>query len=119
MTRLRRGTRHIPERVQRARQRLAQQRVEAGLERVRPVICEPARTRIVLALEEGELSVQDLAEIIDRSPTGTSQHLRILRALDLVAGTRRGTAVYYQLKPTRATAHLRGVLEAADEREAA
>ena len=55
--------------------------------------------RIVRALSAGPLSVNDLAVVIDRTPTATSQHLRVLRELGLVDGARQGTVVRYQLRP--------------------
>lgn len=65
--------------------------------RVRRVVCDPVRSRIVLALAGGPLSVDDLAHVIRRTAAGTSQHLRVLRELSLVEGTRSGRTRYYRL----------------------
>jgi DNA-binding transcriptional ArsR family regulator len=67
------------------------------LQPVREVICEPTRTQIVRALSAGPLSVGDLAAILDRSKSATSQHLRVLRDGGIVTARRRGRAVIYSL----------------------
>jgi DNA-binding transcriptional ArsR family regulator len=67
------------------------------LEPVREVLCEPTRTQIVRALSAGPLSVSDLASILGRSKSATSQHLRVLRDGGVVANRRRGRAVIYSL----------------------
>src|SRR5262245_1016265 len=85
-----------PGQVARARQQLAPDPSEEALDRVRRAVCDVARLRILQALAVGPLSVDDLALVIERSPTATSQHLRVLRDLGLVEGLRRGTAIYYQ-----------------------
>jgi len=78
--------------------------------RLRKALCDPVRLQIIEALSVGALCVNDLALAIDRAPAATSQHLRVLRELDMVAGTRRGTSIYYSLKPGAAT-QLEGVLD--------
>ena len=90
-----------------------------ALERIQKVLCEPARLRIVEALTAGPLCVDDLANVIQRAPAATSQHLRVLRGVELIEGTRRGTAIYYQLRPGPAEAHLVAVLRALETEEQA
>jgi DNA-binding transcriptional ArsR family regulator len=104
-----------PEQVARARQRLTSRSAQRSLERVQKVLCEPARLRIMQALTAGSLSVDDLAAAVDRAPAATSQHLRILRELGLVEGARKGTVIYYQLRPSPATEHVEGVLQALEK----
>src|SRR4051794_14099737 len=103
-------TLEIP-RVLRARRRIERSRLRTGLQRVRAVLCEDARLRIVEALDEGEMSVGELAQAIDRRIPATSQHLRVLRDLGIVEGQRRHSTVAYRLRPTPATAQLRAVLD--------
>ena len=67
---------------------------------IREVICEPTRTQIVRALSAGPLSVGDLASILERSKSATSQHLRVLRDGGVVSARRRGRAVIYSLSPS-------------------
>src|SRR5690348_6319720 len=98
--------------VLRAQRRIAHDRRQGGLKRLRAVLCEDARLRIVEALDEGELSVGALAQAIGRQIPATSQHLRILRELGIVEGQRRRSTVSYRLRPTAATAQVRAVLDA-------
>ena len=84
-------------RVRTARDALLTTRAATLLEPVRDVLCEPTRTQIVRALEPGPLSVTDLASILNRSKSATSQHLRVLRDGGVVSARRRGRAVIYSL----------------------
>src|SRR5262245_40997274 len=84
-------------RVRNAREALLSQQAAAILEPIREVICEPTRTQIVRVLSAGPLSVSDLAAILERSKSATSQHLRVLRDADIVTNRRRGRAVIYSL----------------------
>jgi DNA-binding transcriptional ArsR family regulator len=99
-----------PAQVARARNLIQQRQSERSVERLRKAVCEPARMRIVQALSAGPLSVNDLASVIDRTPTATSQHLRVLRDLHLVEGERKGTIVRYQLRPGPTAKHVQAVL---------
>lgn len=96
--------------VQKARRRLANSDVQRGMAQLRKALCDPARLEIVEALMSGEMSVGEIAVAIDRLPAATSQHLRILRELDLVQGNRRGTSVYYQLKDNETAERLGDIL---------
>ncbi len=69
------------------------------LQSVREVLCEPTRSQIVRVLSGGPLTVTDLATILNRSKSATSQHLRVLRDGGVVANRRRGRAVIYSLVP--------------------
>src|SRR5260221_9943128 len=84
-------------RVRTARDALLNASATALLQPVREVICEPTRTQIVRALGAGPLSVGDLASILGRSKSATSQHLRVLRDAGIVSARRRGRAVVYSL----------------------
>lgn len=48
--------------------------VELAVE-VFAMLADATRVRIVLALQDGELSVGELVEIVGRAPAGVSQHL--------------------------------------------
>ena len=67
------------------------------LQTVREIMCEPTRTQIVRALGAGPLAVGDLATILGRSKSATSQHLRVLRDGGVVAARRRGRTIIYSL----------------------
>ena len=61
------------------------------------------RALIVAALRGGPLSVEQLAGLIERPTPATSQHLRVLRELGVVAGRRARSRVFYELRPGRTT----------------
>jgi DNA-binding transcriptional ArsR family regulator len=82
-----------------ARDALLDGRAAALLQPLREVICEPTRTQIVRVLSAGPLSVGDLASVLDRSKSATSQHLRVLRDGGVVSARRRGRVVVYSLTP--------------------
>jgi len=73
-------------------------------------LCAPARLDIVQALQANELSVTDLAKIIQRTRSATSQHLSVLRRAGLVEGIRHGMAVLYRLTATADGERLRNIL---------
>ncbi len=91
------NTVHHPARVRQAEAALLGRDPQSLLEHVREAICEPTRSQIVRALSTGPLRVDDLATVIRRSKSATSQHLRVLREHGLVASRRRGRAVQYSL----------------------
>jgi DNA-binding transcriptional ArsR family regulator len=90
-------SRHASPRVRNAREALLDGAASALLESVRDIICEPTRTQIVRALTAGPLPVGDLATILGRSKSATSQHLRVLREAGILTARRRGRAVVYSL----------------------
>lgn len=62
------------------------------------LIADPTRIRIVLALNQAdELSVNALAEIVGKKPSGVSQHLARLRMAHMVTTRQEGTSVLYRL----------------------
>ncbi|MDR0417311.1 MAG: metalloregulator ArsR/SmtB family transcription factor [Propionibacteriaceae bacterium] len=61
------------------------------------LLADPTRIRIILALQDGELAVGELAEQIGRPPTAVSQHLAKLRWGKIVAARQEGTRVFYSL----------------------
>lgn len=72
------------------------QYVELAVE-VFAMLADATRVRIILALRGGELSVNHLADIVDKSPTAVSQHLAKLRLGRIVAARQDGTRVFYRL----------------------
>ncbi len=93
-------TRLSSARVRNAREALLTSQAAAALQPVREVICEPTRTQIVRVLSAGQLQVSELALILGRSKSATSQHLRVLRDGGVVSARRRGRAVIYSLSAT-------------------
>jgi DNA-binding transcriptional ArsR family regulator len=66
------------------------------------LLSDPTRIRIVLALRDGELSVNHLADIVDKSPTAVSQHLAKLRWGRVVLARQDGNRVFYRLADSHA-----------------
>ena len=73
-----------------------EQIVELAVE-VFTMLADATRVRIVLALQDGELSVSTLAELVGKSPTAVSQHLAKLRLARIVATRHEANRVYYRL----------------------
>lgn len=61
------------------------------------MLADATRIRIILALRDGELSVNHLADIVDKSSASVSQHLAKLRLARIVATRQEGTRVFYRL----------------------
>jgi len=62
------------------------------------MLADATRVRIILALRaNGELSVNHLADIIDKEPAAVSQHLAKLRLARIVTARQEGTRAFYRL----------------------
>ena len=75
------------------------------------VLGEPSRVRLLHCLLDSELCVCDIAALSNLSVAATSQHLRILRNLDLVKRRREGKVIWYCL----ADDHIRTLLHVTRE----
>lgn len=87
--------------------------VEVAVEVFR-LLADATRIRIVLALGDGELSVNSLAEAVDRTPAAVSQHLAKLRWGKIVRVRQDGNRMFYRLTDEHA---MRLVLEAIRQAE--
>ncbi len=58
---------------------------------------DSSRVRIIAALATGEMSVGQLAELVDISPSSVSHHMRHLRQMQLARSRKDGRYVYYSL----------------------
>ncbi len=67
-------------------------------ERVCKAIADPKRLLIICALRDDELSVGDIAEMLEVSQSNASQHLAVLRERGIVTTRRSGTTVFYSLR---------------------
>jgi DNA-binding transcriptional ArsR family regulator len=76
--------------------------VELAVE-VFSMLADATRVRIVLALRDGELSVNRLAEILDKSAAAVSQHLAKLRLARMVTTRQEGQRVFYRLENEHAS----------------
>ena len=61
------------------------------------MLADATRVRIILALRDGELPVNQLAELVHKSQAAVSQHLAKLRLGRVVTTRQEGTRVYYRL----------------------
>ncbi|MBC7441113.1 MAG: helix-turn-helix transcriptional regulator [Ramlibacter sp.] len=82
--------------------------VELAVE-VFTMLADATRIRIILALRDSELSVNQLAETVNKSQAAVSQHLAKLRLARIVITRREGTRVFYRL----ANEHARQLVAAA------
>ena len=65
-------------------------------------LADPVRLRLLSLIashEGGEACVCDLSGVFDLTGPTISHHLKVLREAGLISGERRGTWVYYRLRP--------------------
>jgi DNA-binding transcriptional ArsR family regulator len=87
-----------PKAVASAEGNLLAPREERRMRELLDVLCDATRVKIVQALSENNtLAAGDLAHVIGRSRSATSQHLRVLRDVGAVVGKRDGNVVRYSL----------------------
>ncbi|HSS68415.1 MAG TPA: metalloregulator ArsR/SmtB family transcription factor [Nocardioidaceae bacterium] len=65
--------------------------------RVMAGLASASRVRILAQLRRGPSSVGDLAESVELAQPAVSQHLRVLRDIGLVTGSRQGRNTVYEL----------------------
>lgn len=70
--------------------------VELAVE-VFAMLADATRVRLILALRDGELSVNELAETVGKPQSAVSQHLAKMRMARMVSTRQEGTRVYYRL----------------------
>jgi DNA-binding transcriptional ArsR family regulator len=75
---------------------LSQQKLNSLVE-IFKAISDNTRTKILLALREGELCVCDISHVLGLSLSAVSHQLRILRGLRLVKYRSEGKMVFYSL----------------------
>ncbi|GAB79466.1 transcriptional regulator, ArsR family [Austwickia chelonae] len=61
------------------------------------MLADATRVKIILALRDRELSVNELAEAVGKAPAGVSQHLAKLRMSRMVSTRQDGQKVFYRL----------------------
>ncbi|CAN5360567.1 metalloregulator ArsR/SmtB family transcription factor [soil metagenome] len=67
------------------------------------MLADATRVRLILALREGELSVNGLADLVGKSPAAVSQHLAKLRLARIVATRHDAQRVFYRLENEHAS----------------
>jgi DNA-binding transcriptional ArsR family regulator len=83
--------------VKAAEQQMLTPRNEKRMRALLDALCDPASITIVRALRDTTLAASDLAHVIGRNRTVTSQHLRVLREHGAIVGKRQGKVVRYTL----------------------
>lgn len=78
------------------------------------VLSHQVRLRIVELLMGEQLSVGDLAEVMNMPQASISQHLNLLRTNGIVEGDRRGQRVYYSVISPQAHAMINCLRKHAD-----
>ena len=86
-----------PRAVRTAERQMLTPRNEKRMSALLDALCDPARIKIVRALRETTLAASDLAHVIGRNRSVTSQHLRVLRERGAIVGKRKGNVVRYTL----------------------
>lgn len=79
---------------------------------------DPTRLRVLLACLNGPISVGDIAESIEASPSLVSHHLRLLRAARLVRGTRKMRQIFYEAADDHIRSMLAGMIDHVREEHA-
>ena len=74
----------------------AAEQVDLAVEVFR-MLADSTRVRLLWALLDGELSVNELAEVVGKPPSGVSQHLAKLRLARLVQTRRQANQVFYRI----------------------
>ena len=86
-----------PAAVTSAEQQMLTPRNEKRMRALLDGLCDPNRIKIVRALRETTLAASDLAHVIGRNRSATSQHLRVLRRVGAIVSERKGNVVRYTL----------------------
>lgn len=75
------------------------------------MLADATRVRLILALRDAdELSVNHLADIVDKSPASVSQHLAKMRLARMVSTRQDGTRVFYRLENKHASQLVRDAI---------
>lgn len=86
-----------------------------GMADIFKVLNDPARLKIVLSMQEGELCVSHIAELTELTQSSVSHHLKTLRQTRLVDFRRQGKLIFYALKDDHISALLAVARDHANE----
>lgn len=109
-----------PTAVASAEKKMLAPREERRMEQLLEALCDANRVKILRALSaDTTLAAGDLAHVIGRSRSATSQHLKVLRDLGAVTAQREGNIVRYSLSPDLNGQLVADAVAAFDQLEAA
>ncbi|WP_105036511.1 ArsR/SmtB family transcription factor [Cryobacterium aureum] len=75
------------------------------------MLADATRVRLIVALRNaGELSVNHLADIVDKTPASVSQHLAKMRLARIVSTRQEGTRIFYRLENEHAAQLVRDAI---------
>ncbi len=86
-----------PEAVERAEREILRGQAQREARRILASACDPTRLNILRIIRKTPLAASDLAQVIGRTRSATSQHLRVLREVEAVVAERRGNVIRYRL----------------------
>jgi DNA-binding transcriptional ArsR family regulator len=84
----------------------AREQVDLAVEVFR-MLSDATRVRLLWALLDGEMAVNELAEAVGKPASGVSQHLAKLRMARLVSTRRQANQVFYRVE----SEHVRQLVE--------
>lgn len=84
------------ERVARAKQTALSDTEIRDLSQIFKTMADPTRLKIILALQQEEMCVCDLAAFLDISESAVSHQLRTLKQMQFVCNRREGAVLYYR-----------------------
>ncbi|MBU6429918.1 MAG: helix-turn-helix domain-containing protein [Cyanobacteria bacterium REEB65] len=91
-------------------------RTRAAVANLFKVLADGTRLQILAALEQGEISVTDLAALLEMSVSAISHQLRVLRQAGVVRTRRVGKSIHYAIDDDHVTGLLDQALRHAEHR---
>lgn len=85
------------DRLKRARSVLPSHSDVENMSGIFKAMADPGRIRILMALDDQEMCVCDLAALLGVSESAASHQMRFLRTMNLVKNRREGQVLYYRL----------------------
>ncbi len=108
--------RHIhDDRITKAQKAALQEQKIEGMARLFKTIGDPTRLKIILALEQGEMCVCDLAAFLGISESAVSHQLRTLKQMQFVSNRREGPVLYYRFNNVKLSHLIHAGLESLEE----
>ncbi len=68
-----------------------------GLQQTLKALADPTRREILNLLKKGKLSAGEITDHFDITAAAISRHLSVLKEADLIADTREGKYIFYEL----------------------
>ena len=85
------------DRVEGARKKALDDHEIENLSQLFKAMADATRLKMIMALDQGEMCVCDLAAFLGVTESAVSHQLRLLRQLQLVTNRRQGPVLYYRL----------------------